>query len=367
MGRFCALVLVLAACGDNDSVPTFTRQGAPTNDGYATGQTPVNLEPTICGVQTWTPNATTDPTTQLVVAQQTTGAAVLLLPAGGGAATGFTVDERMMVATDGTKVAGPTYTSAVLSTVNDRLELSGFDPVDGVVRVSLVDPQLGNPVEILKAPGNMTPTMFEAVGARMAVVADPSGVTAYHFDRDWTQDGSMLITATDTTEGITASAYGDAALVGWSTHDSCYLARLPGFAPADFGLVGGTACWSPQVAGDALGHKAVMVYQYGDNVHVAFVAQTNVDVPQTSLLSPAAKSPRVVFDGTRFWTSYINGHGDMTVGFFDAYNRLHRIDIVGVRPTDKSYQLAMIGGAPWLVALDSVNGYTAHELCVVPQ
>jgi hypothetical protein len=365
MGRFCAILLVLAACGDNDTMPGTQGINPPGNDGNGTAQPTPRFAPSVCGVQQWTPGVTTDPTTQLVVGASSAGAAVLQIPASGGSLTGFTVDQRMMVSTTGSKVSSGTYTSATLSSVDDRFELSGVDPTDGSVRISLVDGDLANPIEILKTPGNFVGTMFEPDGARVAAVADASGVTAYHFDRSWQQAGSMLITASDTSEGITSAAYGDVMLVGWSTHEECFLARLPGFAPAAFGVLG-TACPSPRIAGDATAQHGVLVFQYGNNVRIFHITAANL-TGDSSLLRPGAKSPRVVFDGSRFWISYINGHGDITVGYLDEYQRLQTIDLVGVSPGPKGYELAMVDGLPWVVSVDATNGYMAHELCVTRQ
>jgi hypothetical protein len=365
MGRFCALILVLAACGDNEhpiGTPLPPQQPVPSGGAQDPNPQP-RFAPTVCGMQMWTPTVSVDPTTQLLVAPKTTGAAIMQLPASGGELTGFTVDDRMMMATTGGKVAGGfTYASATLSNVNDRLELAGTDPTDGAVRVALISADLSTQTEILKTPGTMVGPLVDPYGARVAAVADASGVTAYHFDYAWQPAGTMLVTATDAAEGITTSAYGDGMLVGWSTHEECYVARMPGFAQADFGVIS-QACWSPRLAGDATGTHAVLAFQYGNNILVSHITNTMLNA-EPALLRPFSHSPRVINDGSRFWLSYINPHGDITVGFFDSYNRLQTIDLVGIAPQDKGYELAMINGAPWLVAVDSTNGYTATELCV---
>lgn len=367
MGRFCALVLVLAACGDNE-VPTIAQ--APSGQPNPSGVQDPNPQPryaaSVCGVQMWTPSIAIDPASQLLVVPQATGAAIMQLPASGGTISAFSVDDRMMLAAPGTKLqTDVALVSPALSNVNDRLEIAGYDPVGGAVHVALVSADMSTTSEILKAPGTMIATMLDPYGERVSAVGDANGVTAYHFDHAWQQAGTMLVTATDAPEAITTSRFGDNMLVGWSTHQECYVARMPGFAQADFGVIS-QACWSPRLAGDATGARAVLAFQYGANIMVSHITKNDLGA-QPALVRPFSRAPRVVYDGQMFWLSYINPHGDITVGFFDQYNRLQTVDLVGISPQDNGYELAMINGAPWVIAVDPTNGYSAHELCVVPQ
>ena len=370
MGRLCALFLVLAAaCGDNIEGRTPSSTGA--NFGGVGNPTPVEpavYVPSVCGLQMWTPTiAQSAPDSLLLAAPSTTGAAVVAMPSTGGAMSGFTVDDRMMVANDGTSVlSNYKFLSAAMSTVNGALQISGVDATSGDVRVALVDQNLGSTYQLLKTPGTHVTPMFEAYGERMTALSDANGVTAWHYDREWNVTGSMLVLPTDPATGVTAAAYGDTALVGWSTQDECYLARLPGFAPADWGVVGTGPCPAPRVAGDASGQKAVVVYEYANTVRIAHVTADQLS-PETTMLRAYSSAPRVVYDGTRFWVSYIGPHGDLTVGFLDQYNRLQMLDLIGVRPQGSAYDLVMIGGAPWVVSVDTANGFAAHELCATQQ
>ena len=370
MGRLCALFLVVAGCGDN--MPGRTAPGTDGADfggvGDPTPVQPVQFTASVCGLQTWTPTvAQSAPDSLLLVAPGPTGAAVVAMPVKGGAMSGFTVDDRMMIANGGTDVlSGYTWQSAAISTVAGGLQISGVDSSTGDVRVALVDNNLALQSQILKTPGTLTAPMFTAYGERMTAVADNNGVTAWHYDREWNPTGSMLVLPTDPATSVTTSSYGETALVGWSTAAECYLARLPGFATADWGIVGDGPCPAARVAGDAAGQNAVVVYEYANTVHIAHVTANQLS-PTTSLLRAYSSAPRVVYDGTRFWISYIGPHGDITVGFLDQYNRMQKLDLIGVRPQGSAYDLVMIGGSPWLVSLDTANGFAAHELCVAQQ
>jgi len=370
MGRLCALFLIVAGCGDN--IPGRTAPGQDGADfggvGDPTPIQPVQYNASVCGLQTWTPTvAQSAPDSLLLVAPSPTGAAVVAMPAKGGALSGFTVDDRMMMANAGTNVlSGYAWNSAAISTVAGGLQLSGVDSTTGDVRVALLDNNLGVQSQILKTPGTLTAPMFAAYGERMTAVADTDGVSVWHYDREWNTTGSMLVLPTDPATSVTTSAYGDTALVGWSTQTECYLARLPGFATADWGVVGNGPCPTPRVAGDGTGEQAVVVYEYANTVRIAHVGANQLS-PSTTMLRAYSHSPRVVWDGTRFWVSYIGPHGDITVGFLDQWNRMHMLDLIGIRPQGTAYDLVMIGGSPWLVSLDNANGFAAHELCVAQQ
>jgi hypothetical protein len=74
-------------------------------------------------------------------------------------------------------------------------------------------------------------------------------------------------------------------------------------------------------------------------------------------------SPRVAFDGARFWTATLDTRGDLDIGILDDSDQLHRFALVGVRPNPDSFELATFGGHTWVFAADdtTVDGY---QLCV---
>jgi len=71
-----------------------------------------------------------------------------------------------------------------------------------------------------------------------------------------------------------------------------------------------------------------------------------------------------VFDGSRYWVSYIDARGDVVVGYLDANNQLISMGIVGGKPAHDAYELVMVDDHPWIFTTDPTNGYMAHRLCL---
>ena len=75
------------------------------------------------------------------------------------------------------------------------------------------------------------------------------------------------------------------------------------------------------------------------------------------------RAPRVVFDGSRYWVSYLNDHNDVIVGYIDGNNHLVSTSLNGPQPANDAYEMTMIDHNPWVFTLDA-NGYEAHKMCL---
>src|SRR4051812_42785962 len=125
MGNFSrtsALVMLLAACGDNSTVdgPASTQPGDGTGDPQA--QTTSRWIPQVCGVASWTTTIAGDPAMDLSVVTQPDGATMFAVPQSGGTLTAFAIDSRMNALNTGTKVpAAAAFMSVSGSLVSGRL------------------------------------------------------------------------------------------------------------------------------------------------------------------------------------------------------------------------------------------------------
>ena len=71
-----------------------------------------------------------------------------------------------------------------------------------------------------------------------------------------------------------------------------------------------------------------------------------------------------MFDGDRYWISYLNARGEVTVGYLDDDRHIVSMGLTGVQPMAQAYDLAVIDGAVWVYALDGISGYTGTQMCL---
>ncbi len=369
MGRVCAAVVVLAAaCGDNLAGPGKDFAGASQGRGDSYGTVPAHYAPAVCGAHQLAPAIAADPASVLAVAPQVGGAAVVAVPTAGGTLAGFTVDAVMDLATTGGKLPlDETFTAASIASIRGRPVAAGLDTVNAVAKIALVGADLASAVEIAKLPATSLaqPMMVLTAGERVVPYATEGGVAMAHFDGAWQMDGTLMLATTAPARDVTASAYGDIALVAWTSPTACYVANVSGFAPGYLSTVA-APCNKARIAGDTEAGFAVLVFEAPDGVRIADAMHMAV-VDRSVVLRADARAPRAIYDGQRFWVSYLDARGDVAVGFLDRFDHLVSTELAGIHPRSQAYDLVLVDGAPWVVAVDADNGFTAHELCVVPQ
>src|SRR5437867_1626276 len=98
MGHFSrssAVVLLLAACGDNSTVDGPPSTQPPTDPGSAQPSTTTRWLPQVCGVASWTTTIAGDPAMDISVVTDPAGATIFAVPQSGGTLTAFAIDNRM--------------------------------------------------------------------------------------------------------------------------------------------------------------------------------------------------------------------------------------------------------------------------------
>lgn len=362
MGRFSsALLLLLAACGDN-----FDDDGvlAPPADDIEPGDTATatpRYVPTVCGVQTWTTKLANNDTMNISVSQRPNGAVALAVPREGGALTGFVLDTRAQTLT-GSKVAIAETASEVATSylVNRVVAVAAHDDS---VYVNLLDNDFTNPELTTKVWGRVL-----AEGAFVSMQQDlilpvgaDDGVWLHRFDDSLEPHGSTLLLATAPVRSMAAAQLGDATLTAWATDDDCYLAQTSTFGPG-ISTSMPRACQDPRLAVNPTTKQALMLFDTEEGVQMVD-AQTMWGGGPARPLRAGTHAPRAVFDGTNFWVSYLDVRGDVLVGFLDGKGNPITMALEGTRPEATAYELVMIDGAPWVFSLAS-EGYTAHRMCI---
>ena len=368
MGRFYALVAVvsslLVACGDN--LIDDEGQGKPTDVNGGDLQPLGRTTAEVCGAMSWSTMTTANPSMDLALVNWPKQTTVLAVPTGGGAMTGFALNDRLVMTTDpaGTKInLNDSFSSVAVNLYHDRLVATAV--ASGATTVNLLDPYLETATQIAKLDGTVLPKpgFFETNHQHVVVVGGQDGVSVTQFDDAWSLIGTTLVGATKPVTTMAATQMGDAVIATWSTSaGECYVQQLATHPGTPAGVA--SACANGRIAANVADDSAKIIFEGNNGIRVMHVAHTQMGGDSVQL-RPDAHSPRIVFDGARYWVSYLDLRGDIIVGFLDEHNQLVSTSVFGPKPHRDAYELAMVDGKPWVFSVDPLNGYVANALCAV--
>jgi hypothetical protein len=369
MGRFLSLALVLAACGDN--------LGSDITGPDPTGQDPVGTQttggddstarfvPAVCSALTWSSNITTTDM-DLAVAGRQEGAAVVAVPLDGGAVSGFTLDTRMKMMSGEQKVDVKVAMDQVsVSYLGNRIATTGI--AGDAMFLYLLDTDLSNPQFITKMPATTIakPAFYQDVADDIVMpVGTADGLAYAKFADSGEPLGSTLLVPSKPVRSLTAAQMGVSIFTAWSTDSECYMMQSPTFS-AGHTSYQPIACPNPSLAVDPFTQQGVMVFDSAEGARAMFTngAQFGGDAV---LLRPDTTSPRALWDGSKMWISYLDTRGDVIVGYMNADRHLVTMSLGGPKPFTSAYQLALVGGKPWVFAFDD-TGYSGYQLCAEAQ
>ena len=364
MRSFFAISLALiTGCGDNLA-------GDPTDPVEENGDLSGSVEddgtiqrliPTVCASRAWPEVLVEAKDSDLAVVAMTHGAAVFAVPKSGGDLRGFLVDGRGLVMGDpaGIKIITGAFTG-VSATVTDSRLIVGL--VDGSnVNVNVLRDDLGDFRALATVAGSYVgdATVMHARGERITATGGATGMVLSTFDSQWTSVGSELL-ARSVPSGMTTTAYGNDAMVAWTTAGECHLQRVASNIHSEQAF----PCTNGRLAVDYGARSGQLVYQDGEDILLSnIVVSSHNEIANRLFLAPGGKAPRITFDGTRYWISYTNIHNDVVVGYLDEKNNLVSTAIEGMRPMGDAYELAFVNGAVWVYALDE-TGFNASRMCL---
>lgn len=367
MRSIFGFVLLLGACGDNslpDEVDVrgfgdSTDPDGVSDDGTTTTDSP-RVRPALCGTREWGMQFESRDV-ELSVATTPDGAAVFTTPRTGGPVRGLLIDGRGLVTGEesGTLVRDDhKFSSVSAARVDERLVLASF--TDGRVMFDMVRNDLGARVALGSVDGDLVAPFTAARGdARVATVAGKDGVRAVTFDADWNLTSNELIFAGEPF-ALTAAQYADDAMVAWSTADSCHVLRVSAGEHAAQSF----SCLGARLAVDAPSRAGVLVYEEDGNVMISDLRVGGERMlANKRLLAENAHTPKVTFDGDRFWISYLDVRADMVVGFLNGSDFVS-MSLEGLTATNGNHELGVVAGKPWVFDLGA-EGIAARGLCVV--
>lgn len=363
MRSFIAISLALiTGCGDNVAGPSdpATENGDLTSGVEDDGIIP-RLIPEVCALRSWSHAYVEAKDSDLAVVPMTHGAAVFAVPKTGGDLRGFLVDGRGLIMSDplGTKIIGGSFTGVSATVIDGRLIVGLVDGSN--VAVNVVRDDLGDFRALASVAGSYVgdATVMHARGERITATGGATGMVLSTFDSQWASVGSEQL-ARSVPTGMTTTAYGNDAMVAWTTATDCHLQRVAANVHSEQAF----PCSNARLAVDYGSRSGQLVYQDGEDILLSnILASSHNEIANQLFLAPGGKAPRIVFDGTRYWISYTNIHNDIVVGYLDDNNNLVSMAIEGMRPMQDAYELAVVNGALWVYAIDE-TGFNASKVCL---
>lgn len=366
-------VILVGACGDNVDVddlvdvehdPAFEADEASTHEE----ETPAaRLIPDVCTVRSWTTVLHDGRNVDLSVAGTAEGAAIFTVSRTGGPLRGFTVDARSMLTGDpaGTILRGDHKFTATAATVADDHYITA-SVVDGNIAIDKMPLDLSDRTSVGDVRGTLVADMplLTHRAERSAPIGGDTGLSNVAFDESWNITGATTLTP-EPPVSLTATSYRGDALVSWSTAGTCHTRRVSAQIDAQTDY----ACPGARLAANHINGDAMLVFTSEDRLMRADVTLGNIDriTNPMPLVSHDYKptSPRIVFDGARYWVSYINMRGDMVVGFVEKDGSLAAMALEGTQPEPDAYELAYVNNGVWLFTVDAA-GVSAQRLCAKP-
>lgn len=357
-----ALALV-AGCGDN-----LTLGDDPGDHDFGGGAlddptTIAKLVPEICAARAWPDIIMESKDADVRAIPMEQGVAVLHVDRNGGPLRGFLADTRGLVIGDrqGVKVLDGRFTGVSATQVDGRLIAAVVEGMN--VRVNVLRDDLGDFRLLETISGNAIgdTTIMHARGNRVTAVGGVTGIVSSSYDQAWAPMGTEVIARSVPDSNMTSAAYGNDAMVAWSSGGECHLQRVA----SGFHSSQNAPCPNARLATDYYSRGGQLVYEGGDGLLRADIrVSSHNEIANENILVPHGKAPRIAFDGVYYWVSYLNFHGDVVVGYLEEDGSLLSMALEGVRPADGAYDLAVIDGSVWVYTADTA-GFSANRICLV--
>jgi hypothetical protein len=363
---FWISLALAAGCGDNMGESTdFPESGDQTVGVQDDGLAP-RLIPEICAARAWPEAFADSKDMDLAVVPMTQGAAVLSVSKQGGPLYGFLVDSRGLIMGNpaGTKIrTDGVYTGVSAAVVDSRLVVGLVEGTN--ISVNVIRDDLGDYRELADVTCSFVgdATVMHSRGERVTTTGGNTGMVLSTFDSAWSPMSSEVI-ARSVPTSMTSVAYGNDAMLAWSTASTCHLGRVAAGVYSEQNF----ACSNGRLAVDYASRAGFLVYERGGAIMISDIrASAHNEIANENLLVPSGTSPRIAFDGHRYWVSYLNSRGDVIIGYLDEDNSLNSMAIEFNRPASDAYDLAFVNGAIEVYAYDGDTGYNAHRICLVAE
>jgi hypothetical protein len=366
MGRFSTVaLLLLVACGDNFGEDGIGGIDPIDVDGVGTGAGTTaspRLVPQVCGVESWTTNVVSAMNVSVAMSGQTS--VMLATPQGGGSIAGFIGDPAAHTLTTTKIDIDGAFSSVTATLVANRVASTAV--ADATILLHTLDDDLTNPLYIGKVAGRhlAEPALFAAQGDLVMPVAGDDGVWLHWYGHAFDPIGQKQLLATEPVLSFDATMFGNTMLAAWSTTESCYVVSANVFDHAGTTTRLPAACGDPRMAVNNWG-IGLAVFDTPEGASMMTLSPSQMG-GNARVLRNGMTSPRTVFDGARFWISFLDDRGDVVVALVDDKYDVQMMGLDGPEVTGTGYELVMGDGSPWIVSLAG-GVYTAYRLCAVAE
>ncbi len=305
----------------------------------------------------------------LAVTATPTGATIFNVARRGGAIRAVQLDGRGNLVGDraGTIVSDDrAYTAVSASYLDERLVTAGLVGGDDEAVFSMHRFDFGQRIELERTRASLLPesAMLPAQGDRIAAFADEANIHGIRFGADWGVSDLKSFGRSDLESLSSAQFLGDAALT-WSTADTCHVQQLSG-GTERHAVEREFACQAGRMAIDPKFNTGKLVFESNGSILIAGVTvmgqgQSRVRLGDAQVIADQAYSPRISWDGERYWIAYLDPRGYPLVGFLEADGNLRKLGIQTL-PMDQAFELTTVAGQVWLYQIDRL-GLTGAHLC----
>jgi hypothetical protein len=362
MGRFTFTLLLCAATGcadravvdDGSTLPDEPEIMGTGMDGV--GPTASRLALDACGET----RVTTTRIARSLAITQASPARELMFGTRDGQLLGYHIFAGELVSDpDGVRLDDQKVKTVTATQLGGHTVLASTD--GDSIFVDLVSDQMRLVHRIATLPGTATSEipMVTAPDGYVLPTLDTDGIHIDHFNVDWRLDRSMVVTTTQPPDGIAAAPFGNNSMIAWSANGQCHLQFASTGRDGDGSIVD-HPCASPHLAVDPTTGEALVAYQTPAGVMINRAPFQRLGTPH--LLRAAATEPQVMFDGTRFWVSYVDEGAKLTIGFFDDQAHFVSAAVPQMNPEHGNYRLQMLEGLAAIVSTDS-DGYSVQSMC----
>ncbi len=375
-----ALVLVVGACGDNlndadggpdlvDGVGAVAADNGTGNDpgvdpGTQVAHGGARYTAELCSVVNYPQYRHDGLDVDLAVSPANNGGtAFFSVSRFGGPIRGFATDGRGTAVSDktGTVLRSDDQFRAIsASYIDGRVITTALG--DGGTYVDMHRGDLGARIPLAHAAGTLISdlAMQPSMGTRAVAVADEGGISALAFKSDWTTDLARSV-ARAKPESMTSANFGTEGVVAYAEGNRCHLQRLSGGE-----MVRAFGCEGSRLAIEQKLGQGHLVFEQDGTIMISNVwTGHSVELSLPTKLVESGFAPRIVWDGTRYWVSYLDPHGYPVVGFLEQDGHLRTHGIGGLSPLDDAYELVLVNGQVWLYAVDRL-GLSGVHLCALP-
>ena len=300
------------------------------------------------------------PEVDLALATTPNGITAIWVASAGGDLMGMDLS-KLRVAGPVTTVTGGAFTASSAAYIDGKLIAGGVSTSRAII------PPVPQPLAVGTEIGNFDgefvgkTTLAHSGADRVAATSCSSGLTMNAFDGAWNGSAGTLSVTTAQTQNIDLTPIATQSFAVWSTASSCHYQTITSKTTGTTRQSMSQACPAARLTSN--GTEVGMVFEDDSGSGLVIDEAATVSVANAVALT-GGKSPRVLWDGTRYWVTYFDATEHIVIGYVDGAGMLLTTQLPDKATYPKAYELGMFDGQPWLFAVGGVDmTLSAARLC----